>query len=219
MAFNSLDTILDFLDPINKFVISGDEEYINSQIGSNIDVYEESFPDLQKADIVIVGCSDSRGAGGYKDDNDSVNAVRKEFYNLFHWHKEVRLADAGNVKPGAGLQDTYAALRTVVGELSQHCRRVVILGGSHDLSFAQYNVYVSANKIIEAVCVDAVIDMKVESSLPANNYLMPMLTGEPAANEGDAVAIAAGAELGGAPRRRDVPELGPRQRRQPARRR
>lgn len=179
MAFNPLDTILDFLEPVNKFMISGDEEYINNQVGHNIEVYDEGFPDISKADMVIVGCSDSRGGGGSKEDNVSVDAVRREFYNLFHWHKEVKLADAGNIKPAASLQDTYAALKTVVSELSQHCKRVVIIGGSHDLTFAQYNVYASANKIIEAVCVDAVIDMRVESSLPAHNFLMPMLTNEP----------------------------------------
>lgn len=179
MAFNSLDTILDFLQPVNKFVISGDEEYINNQVGLNIDAYEENFPDISVADLVIVGCSDGRGGGGYKDDNDSVDTIRREFYNLFHWHKDVKLADAGNIRPGATLQDTYAALKTVVNELLSHCKRVVILGGSHDLTFAQYNVYASANKIIEAVCVDAMIDMKIESALPSNNFLMPMLTNEP----------------------------------------
>ena len=89
MAFNSLDTILDFLQPVNKFVISGDEEYINNQVGMNIDAYEEHFPNISEADLGV-GCSDGRGGGGYKDDNDSVDTVRREFYNLFHWHKDVR---------------------------------------------------------------------------------------------------------------------------------
>lgn len=58
-------------------------------------------------------------------------------------------------------------------------KRVVILGGSHDITLAQYNAYVSQEKIIEAVCVDAAMDLNMDSVLPSNNFLMDILTGEP----------------------------------------
>ena len=100
-------------------------------------------------------------------------------YSLYHWHNEISIADAGNIKTGATLQDSYAALKTVVAELLQHGKKVVILGGSHDLTLAQYDVYATAEKIIEATCVDAMIDLNMDSILPAENFLMPLLTGQP----------------------------------------
>ena len=43
--------------------------------------------------------------------------------------------------PGASLHDTYAALKTVVAELVGCGKTVIILGGSHDLTLAQYEAY------------------------------------------------------------------------------
>lgn len=173
-----MNSITDFLEPVNKYVLSNDEGFSDRQLGNNIDVYENNFSSIE-ADIVIVGCGEARGAGVFQYSNESADAVRRELYKLYHWHKEVRVTDAGNIKPGATLQDSYAAFKTVVSELMQHCEKVVIIGGSHDLTLAQCNVYASQQKIIEATCVDALIDLNMESALPCNNFLMKMLTGEP----------------------------------------
>lgn len=179
MLFNPIESIIDFLEPINKYALSGDEGYKPNQLGNNIEAYENEFPSLENTDLIIVGCSENRGAGDFQISNDSIDAVRKELYNLYHWHKDIRIADAGNIKTGAALPDTYAALKTVVTELMQYCKKVVILGGSHDLTLAQYNVYASSEKIINATCVDALIDLNMDSVLPADHFLMNMLTGTP----------------------------------------
>jgi arginase family enzyme len=129
--------------------------------------------------MVIVGLGESRGLGPSSQINAAANAIRKEFYSLFHWHKDVHVADIGNVKPGATLQDSYAALKSVVNELIQHKKRVVILGGSHDLTLAQYEAYADLEQIIEVTCVDSRIDLNMDSVLPTDRFLMEMLTGEP----------------------------------------
>ena len=174
----SLHTIIDFLEPINRYQLSNDEGYKNTQLGQHIQAYEEDFPDIANADLVLVGCGEMRGTGG-NNNTDAPNAVRTAFYNLFHWHKDVVVADIGNVKVGASLQDTYAALKTVTSELIEHGKRVVIIGGSHDVTLAQYAAYASLEKIIEATCIDARIDLNMDSVLPADNFLMEMLTGVP----------------------------------------
>ena len=56
------------------------------------------------------------------------------FYNLYHWHTDVKIADIGNIKPGASLEDTYSALQQVLSELSALNKKVVIIGGSHDIN-------------------------------------------------------------------------------------
>ncbi len=178
MSVHTIDTIIDFLEPINRYEISNDEGYKDTQLGKHIQVYEDEFPDITNADLVIVGCGEMRGTGG-NNNTDAPNAVRSAFYNLFHWHKEVTVADIGNVKVGASLQDTYAALKTVIAELLDQNKRVVILGGSHDVTLAQYNAYANLEKIIEATCIDARIDLNMDSVLPSDNFLMEMLTGVP----------------------------------------
>ena len=154
----SLLTTIDFLEPINLAYLSNDEGYRDTQIGKHILIHDEEFPDISQAEMVIVGCGEMRGNGIEYDNASSPDEIRKEFYKLFHWHNNVHVADVGNIKKGASLQDTYAALQTIVSELIEQGKKVVILGGSHDITMAQYNAYVNAEKLVEAVCVDAAID-------------------------------------------------------------
>lgn len=175
----SLDTLIDFLQPINIYELSDDQGYADTQLGSHIVLNEASFPDLTNIDMVIIGCGEMRGAGLEHTHTDAPNAIRKEFYSLFHWHKNVHIADVGNVKCGATLQDTYAALKSVVSELIEQKKRVIILGGSHDVSLAQYHAYRNLNQIIEFVGIDARIDLNMNSVLPADNFLLEMLCGTP----------------------------------------
>jgi len=55
--------ISDFLDPINLAELSQDQGYRDGQVGKLIDAYDETFPDLYEADLVIVGCEEERGIG------------------------------------------------------------------------------------------------------------------------------------------------------------
>ncbi len=55
--------IADFLSPVNLSAITDDEGYKDGQLGKFIDVYEETFPDLDEAHFVIVGCGEIRGSG------------------------------------------------------------------------------------------------------------------------------------------------------------
>ena len=136
-----LQSIIDFLDPVNIAQISNDEGFKDSQLGKHIAVYEDEFPDITNADFVIVGCGEMRGAGIQLTNTDAPNAIRAEYYKLFHWHTQVTVADIGNVKCGATLEDTYAALKAVITELMELKKRVVILGGTHDVTTAQYGAY------------------------------------------------------------------------------
>lgn len=173
------ETIFDFLEPINIYELSNDEGFKDTQLGKHVLINEEYFPDLEKADFVIVGFGENRGFTPSVATHEGPDAIRKEFFSLFHWHRDVHFADVGNVKPGATLKDSYAALRSVINELIQHKKRVVILGGGHDLTLAQYHAYANTEQIIEATCVDAKIDLDIDSILPADIFLMEMLTGEP----------------------------------------
>lgn len=175
----SLESIIDFLEPINIYEISNDEGYKDTQLGRHLEFFEEELPPIDDADMVIIGCGETRGLGINLNHTLSPNAIRAEYYSLYHWHKEVNVVDFGNVKIGATLQDTYAALNAVVSELIERKKKVVILGGGHDLTLAQYGAYGKLGKIIEAAVVDARIDLNIDSVLPADNFLMELLCGSP----------------------------------------
>ena len=170
--------ISDFLDPINLSEISQDQGYKDGQIGKLIDANDEFFPDMYAADLVILGCEEERGNGRDRH-RRAPDTIREQFYQLFYWHPDIKLADAGNIRSGATLADTYAALKTVLRELTGIGKTVVILGGSHDLALSQYYMYGDRKEIIEATSVDALIDLDIHSLNRSDNFLMEMLTGEP----------------------------------------
>ncbi len=177
-AMSDMFNIEDFLDPVNRVVLSQDESYKDGQLGKTLLVYEEEMPDLAGVDIVLVGCGEMRGAA-VPPTHPAPDRIRAEFYQLFYWHTDVTIADIGNIKKGASLKDTYAALKTVLAELTDAGKMVVILGGSHDLTLAQYGMYADQQRVIDAVCVDALIDLSMDTPQRDKNFLMEMLTGEP----------------------------------------
>jgi arginase family enzyme len=168
----------EFLSPVNVAELSDDNAYNDSQVANCIKIYEDEFPDLNGVDIVIVGVNEFRGTGLIAN-KSSADSIRRKFYELHYWHKEISIADIGNIRSGASLHDSYSALTIVVKELFQMNKIVVIIGGSHDNTLAQYFAYKQLNKIIDATVIDATIDLKSESSLRSENFLMEMLTDEP----------------------------------------
>jgi len=161
-----------FLTPVNTFHISNDEGYLPGQLGQ---VLNET--PVADAHIILVGCNDYRGAG--LTAIDSADAIRKQLYQLYYWHEGVSMADIGNVKTGANLADTFAALKTVCSALMEAGKKVIVIGGSHDQTLAQYQAFADRKQIIEATIVDALIDLQQDSPLRSQNFLLEMLLSQP----------------------------------------
>ncbi|RYY23743.1 MAG: arginase, partial [Chitinophagaceae bacterium] len=106
--------IEDFLEPVNTGLLSDDEGYKDGQFGKTIDIFERALPDLTDVDLVIVGCGEQRGKQAGKKPSSGPDAIRRELYAMYFWHPEIRIADIGNIKPGATLSDSYVALKTVL---------------------------------------------------------------------------------------------------------
>ncbi|MEI9957884.1 MAG: formimidoylglutamase [Ferruginibacter sp.] len=169
----------DFLEPVSLSSINDDNGYNDGQFAKHIALYEEEIPDITDADIVLVGIAETRGSGVFNNTISAPDAIRRQLYQLHFWHKTMSIADIGNIKTGASLSDSYAAVKTVLVELLRMNKTVVILGGSHDITLAQYFAYVELKKSIEATCIDANINLRGESPERSENFLMEMLTGEP----------------------------------------
>ena len=131
----------DFLTPIPVNKLNDDSGYTDGQLAKHIAIYENEMPDITNADIVLVGVNETRGSGIFDNTINAADAIRKQLYQLHYWHTDVIIADIGNIKTGATLNDSYAAVKTVLAELLRMKKTVVILGGSHDITLAQYFAY------------------------------------------------------------------------------
>lgn len=174
-----MQDITDFLEPVDLKELCEYDNFTDGQIAKHIHVYDGQLPDTETADIVLVGIQESRGSDDPESALGAADLIRKHLYRMHYWHEEVTIADIGNIRPGAGIQDSYAAIKMVVTELMSMGKTVILLGGSHDITLAQYGAYRDLEIIVEATCIDARIDLRGESHLKSDNFLLEMLTGEP----------------------------------------
>ncbi|MEO6219811.1 MAG: formimidoylglutamase [Ginsengibacter sp.] len=173
-----MNDLHEYLLPINIAVLNNDRRYNDEQFANFIKIYERELPQIDEVDIVIVGINEFRGEG-INANISPADAVRTELYKLYNWHKDVSIADLGNIKCGSSVSDSYAAIKIVLKELLQLNKTVILLGGSHDNTLGQYYAYKELNQFIEATVIDATIDLMSESQMRSENFLLEMLTSEP----------------------------------------
>ncbi len=154
------------------------EEYAPTQLGSHIQQIS-SGTDMDAIDIVLIGCGEFRGQKRGASYSSGPDRIREELYKLHYWHQEVKIGDLGNIMEGKSLADTRAALKTVLSELHAMGKKVLVLGGSHDLTLQQYEVFKEAEEIIDFTIVDMLADVAEGSGTNYDDYLMTALTSTP----------------------------------------
>ena len=174
-----MEDLYAFLEQAHFTNTQEEKKYHQLQWGSHIkDAFSGGF-DMDEADIVLLGCGEWRGEDRKAPYNDSANVVRRRLYDLYHWHKGISIADMGNIRQGATLNDTRAALLAVLRELDAAGKIVILLGGSHDLTLQQYEVFRKKEQMAEATVADMLIDLDDAEDVTSGSFLMDMLTNTP----------------------------------------
>jgi arginase family enzyme len=153
--------------------------YNPHQWGACVQVATGQTVDWDAVDMVILGCGERRGQEEGLDYSQAPDAIRKHFYQSYNWHPSLKIADMGNIRAGASVGDTRAALRTVLHELQQAGKVVILLGGSHDLAMQQYEAFKKSQQIIHAASADMLIDFADSEQRTDRSFLLEMLTEEP----------------------------------------
>jgi formiminoglutamase len=149
------------------------------QWGANIKCATQRSFDWDDADMVIVGCGEWRGADNKAEFSTSPDAIREQLYKMYFWHTGIKITDAGNIRQGVTLGDTRAALLAALQEIHAAGKIALVIGGSHDLTFQQYEVFKKAEEMVVASCADMLIDLDETEEVTDRSYLMDMLTGAP----------------------------------------
>ena len=98
---------------------------------------EES--DYSGSDIIILGCPQDEGvrrSGGRVGAADAPDAIREQFYRLTTFNIKKRVFDLGNVMIGQTLEQAHDTLTAVVTQILQDGKRIIVLGGGNDISYA-----------------------------------------------------------------------------------
>lgn len=157
----------------------GDEPFQPTQWAAHISSSANPIFPVEEADIILIGCGETRGDSEDGTYSGAPDAVRRQLYRLYNWHPGVKVYDAGNILQGAGLGDTRAALRTVLYELQLAAKTVIVIGGSHDLTLQQYEAFRKTGQLITASVADMLIDLEESELTTSRSFLMDMLTGSP----------------------------------------
>lgn len=150
-------------------------------LGNILNTYTSSFPELKKGDIALVFVPEYRNMNATFHYESMHMGIREQLHKLFpkrNWKQN--LIDLGDILPGSNTNDTLFALSSVVEELVKAEIIPVIIGGSQDLSLAQFDAYKNLEQLVNLVSVDAFPDfgMPDEELLP-NNYLQHILQRKP----------------------------------------
>jgi len=156
------------------------DEYAPFMWGSNLKIHSAgNFPDLDNVKVAIIGVGEGRSSKDNEGCATAPDKVRESFYSLAYIPSLV-VADLGNILPGHSVKDTYVALEFVCAELLEKKIVPIILGGSQDLTFANYNAYNRQQQTVNIVCVDNKFDLgEIDSELNANTYLSKILQQQP----------------------------------------
>lgn len=145
-----------------------------------ISVYNEKFPDWQRAKIAIVGLCEERGNLQNKGAAEAADAVRQALYNLKSNPGKSKIVDLGNLRNGITHEETLLRIKEITEALMEKGLFVVFIGGTNDLALGQYLAYEKLGKMISVATVDALLDMKPNpEEVSAQNYLNRILTQEP----------------------------------------
>src|SRR5690554_5283452 len=131
-----IDDFAYLLQPLNADLIS--EEKPSEHLVGFIDLHtSDHFPDLNDVNIVLIGIKETRRCPNGSS-SLSPDVIREKLFPLFHHRPNIKIADLGNIDQGASPYDTDHAVKIVVKHMVDRNIAVVILGGSQELTFANY---------------------------------------------------------------------------------
>ena len=155
-------------------------EFSKNSIGSVVDSHVNSFPEWESSDIVFLTIHENRGSSSEKNNEIDHYTIRNKLYN-FKWEGSLTISDLGILDAGSTLKDTYAALKEITFEIQKKSKLLVLLGGSQDLTFANYLGYEQLEQPINLTCIDHSFDVVVdqEQEISDKNYINHLLIHSP----------------------------------------
>ena len=159
-----------FLSPVSDLVLAHNELLSPQALGRKLKIHSShnGIPDLDDVNIAIIGVLENRNDINYIGEEFQLNEVRKSLYGLFPGSWDLTVADLGDINKGESVEDTYFALKEAINILVKKNIIPIILGGSQDLTYANYRAYDGLIPMVNIVNVDAKFNLG-DSTKPIKN--------------------------------------------------
>lgn len=155
-----------------------ENDLLPSALGTSILSLANENIDLAKVDLALIGITENRGTEENYGVSEAAESIRKALYRLKKSKSNYRIIDLGNLQNGENLEDTHDRLREVCEFLMAQKILPVILGGTHDLSLAQYRAFETSHDLISVLNVDAKMDVEVKGA-SNQTFLTKLITHKP----------------------------------------
>ena len=159
-----------FLSPVSDLVLAHNELLSQQALGRKLRIHSKhkGIPDLEGVSIALLGVLENRNDHNYIGEEFQLNEIRKAFYALFPGSWNSTIADLGDINKGETVEDTYFALKTTIAVLIEKKIIPIIIGGTQDLTYANYRAYDALIPMVNIVNIDCKFDLG-DSSRPIKN--------------------------------------------------
>ena len=173
---------LNFLLPVEEIAVAHTTLLSDLILGKNIGKHtkQNGIPDLENVQIAIIGVLEGRNAVDNIGTGRGLENIRKYLYQMFpgNWHSKI--IDLGNIPQGNDVEDTFFVVQEIISLLLKKEITPIIIGGSQDITYANYRAYDSLEKAVNMVVVDNKFDLgEMEQSITSENYLHKMVMEKP----------------------------------------
>ena len=171
-----------YFEPVKINGFNTEDESNPGKLGNIINSFteENKFPLLENVDIAIIGVKEDRNSLNNNGAATAPDFVRNYLYKLYQGSYKTRIVDLGNIKSGWEINDTYFAVKTVIAELLKVHIIPVIIGGTQDITYANYLAYENLGQIINIASVDSSFDLgKAEQEMNSKAFLSKIIMHQP----------------------------------------
>ena len=148
-----------FFKPVDQSLLPRKFALDHDNMTDIIDIHIGSFPNWERADVVIIGCVEDRASRGQTGAALAADIIRRHLYALGIPKSDMKIADLGNLIPKDNPREYYDGIALAMGELLKAKKTVLLLGGSQDISYGQYMAYGELARQVEYVAIDSQLDV------------------------------------------------------------
>lgn len=173
---------LDLLLPVEDMAVAHTALLADLSLGKNIKIHTKNkgLPKLKNVQIAILGVLEGRNAVDNLGTGKSLDIIRKYLYQMFpgNWH--IKIADLGNVPQGNEVEDTFFLVKDIIAQLIKKNITPIIIGGSQDITYANYRAYDKLDQSVNLVVVDNKFDLsELDQTITSQNFLHKIVMEKP----------------------------------------
>jgi formiminoglutamase len=140
------------------------------RLGDVVEYWRGNAPKLKAGQAVLVGFPQDEGVRrnqGRVGASQAPGKIRQYLYRLTPWDAEHNIElsdhpplDMGSVRISGSLEDSQAALGTVIAGILSQGAVPVVLGGGHETAYGHYLGYVADSRPVGIINIDAHLDVR-----------------------------------------------------------